>query len=61
MENMRGVKLTENAARGIEVTSLASIAISLKRIADSLQYKPTAGGEIKMPDMFIDFSKKVGI
>ena len=37
MEPQDGVALNIITARGIEITSLASIAISLKRIADKLE------------------------
>lgn len=37
MEPIDGLMLTEIEARGIELTSLQSIAISLKRIADSME------------------------
>lgn len=49
-EPIEALQLNELTARGIEVTAMVSIAISLKRIADSMdkinveRLKGTAGG-----------------
>lgn len=37
MESLKALTLTQDEVRGVEISALQSIAISLKRIADSLQ------------------------